>query len=226
MGSRRARARRWATAAGAATLALAPAGCYEGFDPFDPEVLEAVMRSRGDAEGFERSGVYGGMIEVIDCTCSEVDESFDVSLCSALDRAETLGLPLVVAIELVQADGAVRLQAQGLDEGYLERAPLLPTYYGALWAEGRLQAATVLAADALLVQGQVLGRVDGTLVPTDDGWRLEAEYQQRYAVDLYVEPSSFDVVDFEGGQSLAVDCRERIALDLRWLGPPGTELDL
>lgn len=205
-------------------LALAAGGCYQGYDPFDREVLEAIMRDRGDAEGVDRSGVYGGEFEVLECGCSEVDEGFNVSLCSSIDRAETFGLPLVIELELVQAEGSVRMRALGLEGGFFgDQAPLLPTYYGSLWADGRLTAASMLVADALLVQGEVLGRLDGTLVAEDDGWRLEAGFEQRYAVDLYTDSSALDVVGLEPGEPLAVDCRERLALDLRWLGPPGSE---
>jgi hypothetical protein len=206
---------------GALTLGLAAGGCYQGFDPFDPEVLEAVMRGRGDAEGLDRSGIYGGgEMTVLECGCRDTGAAVDVSLCTRLELAEAVGLPLPFDVELVQADGAVRIQALGGDGGSLgQEVPLVPTYYGSLWADGRLRAAAMLEADALVAQGQVLGRIDGTLLPTPDGWQLEVQYQQRYVLDLVVGNEALDFGFLGGVESVAVDCRERLALDLRWLGP-------
>lgn len=203
---------------GAAAAALALPGCYEGFDPLDPEVLAEVARSRGDAQGFERSGVYVGTFEVHECGCGEVDSRFDVSLCTTIERIEELGLPPVLELELVQADGTVRIEALGLGDFFEEQALLLPVFYGPLHADGRLAAAGVLQADAIAVQGQVLGRIDGTSEQVAGEWALVAEYQQRYAVDFITAPDVLDI-GIEG-DSLSVDCRERIGLDLRWTSPP------
>lgn len=203
---------------GAATAALALPGCYEGFDPLDPEVLAEVARSRGDAQGFERSGVYVGTFEVHECGCGEVDSRFDVSLCTTIERIEELGLPPVLELELVQADGTVRIEALGLGDFFEQQALLLPVFYGPLHADGRLSAAGVLQADAIAVQGQVLGRIDGTSEQVAGEWALVAEYQQRYAVDFITAPDVLDI-GIEG-DSLSVDCRERIGLDLRWTSPP------
>lgn len=203
---------------GAAAAALALPGCYEGFDPLDPEVLAEVARSRGDAVGFERSGVYVGTFEVHECGCGEVDSRFDVSLCTTFERIEELGLPPVLELELVQADGTVRIEALGLGDFFEEQALLLPVFYGPVHADGRLAAAGVLQADAIAVQGQVLGRIDGTSEQVAGEWALVAEYQQRYAVDFITAPDVLDI-GIEG-ESLSVDCRERIGLDLRWTSPP------
>ena len=220
------RARQWSLGAiGAAAAALGPTGCYEGFDPLDPEVLAEVARSRGDARGYDRSGVYAGTFEVHECGCGEVDSRFDVSLCTTIERLEALGLPPVLELELVQADGTVRIEALGLGDFFEEQALLLPVFYGPLHADGRIAAAGVLQADAIAVQGQVLGRIDGTLGHDDetDAWALVAEYQQRYAVDFITAPDVLDI-GIEG-DSLSIDCRERIGLDLRWASPPLAPID-
>ena len=198
--------------------ALVLLGCHEDLDPLDPEVLAEVARSRGDAQGFARSGVYVGTFELHECGCGNVDSRFDVSLCTTIERIEELGLPPVLELELVQADGTVRIEALGLGNFFEEQTPLLPAFYGPLHADGRLAAAGVLQADALAVEGQVLGRIDGTSELVAGEWALVAEYQQRYAVDFITAPDVLDIgVE---GDSLSVDCRERIGLDLRWVSAP------
>jgi len=201
------------------TASITP-GCHEELDPLDPEVLAEVARTRGDAQGIERSGIYVGMFETLECGCSGVDAAYDLSLCTAVERLEDLGLPPWLQLELVQADGSVRIQALGLADFFEAEASLLPSFYGPLHSDGRLSVAGVLQIDALVASGSVLGRIDGTSELEPEGWALVAEYQQRYALDLVIQP---DVLDFGGEDEVEVqpvDCRERVSLDLRWVSPP------
>ena len=161
-----------------------------------------------------------GTFDVLECGCSDVETTYDVSLCTSIERLEAIGLPPVLQIELVQADGTVRVQALGLGDFFESEASLLPVFYGPLHADGRLSVAGVLELDVLVAQGKVLGRIDGTSEFDAGAWTLVAEYQQRYALEL---PSQSEVLDFgvEGDAPLQpVDCRERIDLDLRWISPP------
>jgi hypothetical protein len=208
----------------AALAALAATGCPEDPDPLDPEVLTELARSRGDAQGIEHTGVYQGTFEVLECGCSELDVPFNPSLCASIEAAEAIGLPRVAELELVQADGTVRLRALGLGDFFEEQASLLPVFYGPLQADGRFSAAGVLEADALAVQGRVLGRIDGVIEPSDEVWSLVGEYQQRYAVDLFASPDVLDVGIDDSTSVQSVDCRERIAVDLRWVSPPPVAL--
>lgn len=219
------RSGRWVLGAAGVMGALATPGCYDGFDPLDPAVLAAVARGRGDAEGFERSGVYAGAFEVLDCGCSDIDSVLDVSLCSSLELAESVGVTPDLELELLQAGGTVRARALGLGGFFEEELSLLPAQYGSLQADGRLATAGVLQADALAVTGQVLGRIDGTVERDGDGWRLVGDYRQRYVVDLVATPETLDFGFDAEGEVLAVDCREHIALDLRWVGPPAPPVD-
>jgi hypothetical protein len=51
-----------------------------------------------------------------------------------------------------------------------------------------------------------------------------AELQQRYAVELLGVQDFLDI-GLEGGEIQSVDCRERIALDVRWQTPPYVPID-
>jgi hypothetical protein len=201
-----------------AVLAVAP-GCYQGSDPLDPEVLAEVARSRGDAQGFEHSGVYVGTFEALECGCGGIDARFDVSLCALIDDAAALGFDDGLDMELIQADGSVRIEALALAGFFEQQAALLPLLYGPLQADGRISSAGVLQADAIAVQGQVLARLDGTLDGQAGAWALTVEYQQRYVLDLLGGGDEF--IDDDVETVLATtDCRERVGLDLRWVSPP------
>jgi hypothetical protein len=203
-----------------AVLAGAP-GCYQGFDPLDPEVLAEVARSRGDAQGFEHSGVYVGTFEALECGCGDIDERFDVSLCNLIDSATAFGFEDGLDMELIQADGSVRIEALALSGFFEQQAALLPLLYGSLQADGRISSAGVLQADAIAVQGQVLARIDGTLDGQAGAWALTVEYQQRYLLDLLGGGGGEEFVNDEEASVLAsTDCRERVGLDLRWVSPP------
>lgn len=216
----------WSRIAGAAAAALAAivgvGGCYDGVDPLDPEVLAEVARSRGDAQGFERSGIYAGTVEVLECSCDStlMDAGLDVSLCLSFDQLEMAGLPPTLDLEIVQADGTVRVRPLAFATVITADSQLLPVFYGPLHADGRLSAAGVLQSDVVAAQGQVLGRVDGTLERVDGQWGLVAEYRQRYAVDFITQPDVLDVAIDDEGTRTSVDCRERLALDLVWIAPP------
>ncbi len=198
-------------------------GCYEGFDPLDPEVIAEVARGRGDAQGFEHSGIYGGTFEALECGCDSLDDRFNVSLCPLIDMLTDLGFEDALALELIQADGSVRAQAlPGSD--FLElgdNSLSLPLLYGSLQAEGRISAAGVIAVDVLVAEGQVLARIDGTLEGETQAWRLQVEYQQRYVLDVIASDELGAEFTKESDPTVvSADCRERIALDLIWLAPP------
>ena len=211
--------RRAALACTALWLGLGGGGCYEGFDPLDPEVLAEVMRSRGDAKGGDHSGIYLGRFEALECGCSEVDAEYDLTMCTLIEQAEAIGLSALLDVQLVQADGTVRIQALSLGSQLESSALLLPVLYGPIHADGRLSAGGVLQADTVFIQGQVLGRFDGTLDGPPGAATLELEYQQRYVLDLF---GSDDVIGFYGEDVLlqSFDCRERIGLTLGWFASP------
>ena len=196
-------------------LALALAslgGCYQGYDPLDPELLAEIIRSRGDAAGLERSGQYRGTFEVLSCGCEVEDTTFDVTLCTGLTDLEEAGLSASFDLTVIQADGSVRLSEQNVQllDGLGE--PLLPTFYGSLDADGTVSAAGVLQTDALLVEGQVLGRVDGAF---DDDGGLTLELQQRYRLRTDVTTPIDGEIELRD-----VDCREWLELDLMWIALP------
>lgn len=216
---------RWVGVVGVSGALVVP-GCYDGFDPLDPAVLAGVARGRGDAQGFERSGIYTGAYEVLDCGCSDIGSELDVSLCTSLELAERVGVTPDLALEVIQADGTARMQALGLGGFFESELALLPAQYGSLQADGRLATAGVLQADAIVAAGQVLGRIDATIEREDDGWRLVGDYRQRYVVELVASPDALDIGLDAGGDAQAVDCREHIGLDLRWVGPPNVPMNV
>jgi hypothetical protein len=129
-------------------------------------------------------------------------------------------------MEVVQADGSARVRPLALDAFFEAEANLLPPLYGSVHADGRLSVAGLLQVDAIAVQGQVLGRIDGTVALDDESGAsvLVADYQQRYQVELF---GSMDAtLDFLEEDMLiqTVDCRERIGLDLEWVAPLPTPL--
>ena len=197
-------------------LALLPA-CYQGYDPVDPETLAEIMRTRGDAEGIELSGLYRGRFDVLSCGCDQEMTTFDVTLCAALEEADRLGIETIFDVVVIQADGSMRVSEEGFEIDGNLGAPLLPTLYGPLDADGTLSIAGILQTDALLVEGQVLSRIDGTL--DEDG--LSGELQQRYHLSTDVTDGA-PIEERPGGGSTPaeVDCREWIGLDLVRLGPP------
>lgn len=214
-----------ARAARASLVALVAlsAGCYDGHDPLDPERLAEITRRHGDAVGIEMSGVYEGSVELLECGCEDVVAARAVSLCWGLEQLELFGRELSYRVHVVQADGSVRIQptvAMPMDPGDdpIETTPLTLTMYGPLQADGALMAAGVLQVDQLLAEGRILGRVDGTLTGPDQEWALMLEVQQRYQLEL-ASGLSTPVLDFGETTLESVDCREHLALDLRWLGP-------
>jgi hypothetical protein len=203
-------------------LAGAATGCYQGFDPLDPEVLAEVARARGDAQGFEHSGIYVGNFEALECGCAELEARVNVSLCTLIESANMIGLGMGLDVELVQADGSVRIEALSLAGFFEEQAPLLPLLYGPLHADGRIAVAGVLQADALVVKGQVLARIDGTLDGPPGAWVLDVEYQQRYVLDLLAGGAELGA-EFGGDAEEVIgttDCRERVGMHLQWFSPP------
>lgn len=193
-----------------AALAAVP-GCYEGYDRLDPDRLAEIIRSRGDAEGIARSGLYRGSFSVLSCGCDELATTFDVTLCSVVAELESFGLDDRFEVVVIQADGTVRITAQNVQLVSGLGEPLTPAFYGSLDADGTVEAAGILQSDALLVEGQVLGRVDGTL----DEQGLRAELNQRYSLTTEVTPPNGDA----SSEAANVDCREWIELDLVLDGP-------
>jgi hypothetical protein len=159
-----------------------------------------------------------GTFEALECGCADVGGRFDVSLCTLIEDAAALGFEDGLDVELIQADGSVRVEALALSSLFEEQAALVPLLYGSLHTDGRISSAGVLQADVLAAQGQVLARLDGTLEGEPGAWTLVAEYQQRYVLDLL---GGDEFVSEEVDRVLqSTDCRERLSLDLRWVAPP------
>ena len=205
---------------GLALVLAALPGCYDGADPLDPQLLAEIARSRGDAEGISLSGFYRGEFEKIDCGCEDIPRAQQASLCTLIDNAGLFGMGGLFAVEVVQADGTLRIRPEVQD--LLSGEFLAPTLYGPVSAEGDVVVAGVLRADALLVQGQVLGRADGTLTGPPGASVLEVDYQQRSTLDVITSDGGPDREISNGVET--IDCRERIAMDLTWFeGLPGPE---
>ncbi|MEM9460106.1 MAG: hypothetical protein AAGF11_38375 [Myxococcota bacterium] len=196
-------------------LGVTPVGCYDGFDPLDPERLAEIARSRGDAQGIAWSGQYVGEVEPLECGCQQVDDANVLSLCGVVDQFGELGLTAMFPLTVIQADGTVQVLLLPPDQD-IEDVPILnPPLYGPLDADGRVSAGGSLLGDGLLVRGQVLARIDGTVTDAEGTPTLDAELQQRYVVQLAQSVDSLDIGD-DQAQFRDIDCRERVALDLRW----------
>ncbi len=206
---------------GLALVLVALPGCYDGTDPLDPDLLAEIARTRGDADGIALSGLYRGEFEKIDCGCEDVPSAQQLSLCTIIDNAGLFGMGGLFEVEVVQADGTLRIHPETA-QGAVTTEILLPTLYGPLNGEGDVVVAGILRADALLLEGRVLGRADGTLTGAPGESVLELDYQQR---------NTLDVIQSEDGSGRdvaprieTVDCRERISMDLTWSGRlPGPE---
>lgn len=206
---------------------MAGGGCYDGFDPLDPEVLEEVVRTRGDALGVGHSGIYTGTFETLECGCPPIDPQLDVpygaTLCGLIEWTNTAGVDDLLRVEIVQADGSVRVRAQDLTASPEDQPLLLPVLYGPLGSDGQISAGGMLQANALIVQGEARARIDGTLDGEPGAGTLEVEYQQHNSVELI--GSDFGVVldGFDRNDEVlqTLDCRERVALSLQWYGPVG-----
>lgn len=200
----------------ALALGTAPIACYDGFDPLDPERLAEIARSRGDALGIEWSGQYFGDAEPLECGCEQVDDADVLSLCGVVDQFGELGLPAAFPLTVVQADGTLQVFLLPPQQDVDGVSILNPTLYGPVHADGRVSAAGSLLGDGLLIRGQVLARIDGTVTADAEGTRtLEAQIQQRYVVQLAQSVDSLDIGN-DQAQFRDIDCRERVALDLRW----------
>ncbi len=187
-------------------ICMATPGCYDGFDPLDPEVLAEIARERGDADGIGKTGVYRGTFDPIDCGCTQLVIGFDVSLCALISTAT--GFTDNLDVEVIQADGTVRITTLPLSfNGNTAEPLLLPTLYGPLDSDGTIAAGGVVQADSIVVGGQVYGRMDGTLV----GETLEVDYRQRVVVDVLGGADERAPID-------SIDCRERIGMSLTWAG--------
>jgi len=198
----------------ALVLAFFPA-CAEDLAPLDPEVLAEITRTRGDAEGIELSGLYTGVFEPLECGCEDTELPVAFTLCETIDIAP-ISTGSMLNVEVIQADGSVRITTfPGLNNDSLG-LPRVPTLYGPLMADGRVSAAGVVQADAVLLTGQFLSRVDGTL----DEEGLELELQQRLAVSGNLTP----ILDGPRATQ-SVDCSERISMHLQWMAPPLLPLD-
>lgn len=197
-------------------VATGPVGCYEGFDPMDPQVLAEVARSRGDAEGIALSGVYAGNAETLECGCEQLESTGVLSLCMLVAQLPGETAP---PLTVVQADGTVQilLRPAVLDDDDDDDV-FIPTLYGPLDTDGRLSAAGTIQADGLVAQGQVLARLDGTLAPDDTVTALEVEYQQRTLVQVFETADGLKVIGTGDLEVQDIDCRERIGLDLVWIG--------
>ncbi|MCA9711017.1 MAG: hypothetical protein KDK70_34565 [Myxococcales bacterium] len=94
----------------AVLLGLLLSGCYEGADPLDPAVLAEIARSRGDAQGLARSGLYVGDLEPMECGCDEYEAAQELSLCYLADLVGMFGQSNYFPLMLNQADGTVQIQ--------------------------------------------------------------------------------------------------------------------
>ncbi|MEM7158743.1 MAG: hypothetical protein AAF799_38230 [Myxococcota bacterium] len=190
-----------------AMMAGSVSACDEPDDPWAPERLAEIARARGDAQGHERTGVYQGEYFAIDCPCEELDPALDLSLCTALDQLGTLGLPGTVQIELIEADGQVRLATPDLVLEGVVNEGLVPIYWGPIDTEGQLQGAGMLEVNSLLARGRVQGLAEGQVFED----QLQLEIRQRYALQTEVSLGADEPLTVE-----RFECEEHISFDLQW----------
>lgn len=168
--------------------------------------LERLARAQGDAVGFDRSGGYQGTIETTKCSCDTGLDNPAITLCTLIGDLEGTGIQ--PAVEVLAADGSVRLFAATSSFVDTEDVVVIPTFYGANMEDGALTLAGILRTDALVVQGEARGRIDGTLWGNELTGELRLRYSVRSQIDL----------NFDGDTELqSLDCEERATLDLqRW----------
>lgn len=190
-----------------AMVAFGAPACDETDNPWDPERLAEIARSRGDAEGHERTGVYEGSYFPIDCPCEELNPALDLSLCTALGQLGTLGLAGTVQLEVIEADGQVRLATPDLVlEGVINEG-LVPIYWGPIDAEGTLRGAGTLEVSNLLAQGRVQGLAEGEV----NGTELQLDIRQRYAIQTEISLNPDEPTTIQN-----FECEEHISFELEW----------
>jgi hypothetical protein len=140
----------------AALCGLLAVGCGEEAGDLDPDVVNRLARTQGNAVGFDLSGEYEIHVTV-DCgECPPVLFLPQLSMCTALGGVASAGADVVAIGTLVQSDGTLLINA--LDIGGT----------GPLDSDGLFAVGRVADLTTAISEGHVVLRVDG-------GFDLEAE---------------------------------------------------
>lgn len=123
---------------------LVAAACGDEAGPMDRSTIATIAKSRGDAQGGERTGIYAATFEVGDCDCPD---DIGINLCLSEEFADAIG----VTIHVTEGDGFMVLD--------VDQVPTLQLS-GAIDDDGTATLGSVyvgLDLDASLV---ILGRLD------------------------------------------------------------------
>ncbi len=153
-----------------ALAGLALAGCADDPGELDPETVNRLSRTQGNAQGFGLSGEWTTTVEVIDCgDCPPLFIAPELSMCSSLtDIFPDSGGPITTSMTVVQSDGTLLLRA--LDLGGT----------GPLDADGSFVVGRVTDLTTALSQGFVVVRADGE-IELGERPTLSATLRQRVA---------------------------------------------
>ena len=154
-----------------AALGLALAGCAEDPGELDPETVNRLARTQGNAQGFSLSGEWTTTVEIVDCgECPPLFIVPELSMCSSLtDIFPDSGGPINTTTTVVQADGTLLVRA--LDLGGT----------GPLDADGSFIVGRVTDLTTQLSEGFVVVRVDGEIDVGDPFTTMTATLRQRVA---------------------------------------------
>jgi hypothetical protein len=176
-------------------------GCEEPLGPLSPQTVDAITKTQGDAQGFDRSGSYSVEVDLVECPCEEamavgrpagsgmVAGLTAFSLCEALRHNPTS----IFRLDVLATDGVVTFVAQEAAAG----AELIgPLYEGGAFSAGAVTSITSFAAE-----GRLVTRLDGDFDRADPGHEFEATLVNRIAGRTTLDT-----------QAIHVDCTEHIEL--------------
>jgi hypothetical protein len=126
-------------------FALLASACADDPGPLDRSTIAAIAKSRGDAQGGERTGLYHATLEIGECDCPD-DLGFAV--CLSKDLVESLG----VMFDVVEGDGFMAVRSDGLPREF--------GFSGAIDADGTATLGSVFIGFDLDAELVFLGRID------------------------------------------------------------------
>ena len=174
--------------------------CEEPLGPLSPQTVDAITKTQGDAQGFDRSGSYAVEVDLLECPCEEaaavgrpvgapmVEGLTTFSLCEALRHNPTSTFRL----DVLATDGVVTFVAQ--EAAWAEL--IGPLYEGGAFSAGAVTSITSFAAE-----GRLVTRLDGDFDRADPGHEFEATLVNRIACRTTLDT-----------QAIRVDCTEQIDL--------------
>jgi hypothetical protein len=139
-------------------------GCAEPYDALDPDVVNDLARTQGNALGYAYSGDYRVEFDETECgDCNVVGVQF-LGLMPCLEDPQAVDFgPLTTLVRVIHSDGVLRMHEMQV------------AGTGPVDADGSFAVGRVASLDAGLGEGTAVMRVDGRF---DGDGAFEATMQQ------------------------------------------------